>query len=137
MKCFWPAKGFTLIELMIVMIIIGIILSLLLTGIFQGREQAVRTECANNLRQCAIALHAYANDNNGLLPDSIDDLKTAAYVADDTVLKCPKTSQFYSLKYAHSDSPKINELAPTDELLACDQGTGAHNLTAYVDGHVE
>ena len=135
MRYFQPRKGFTLIELMIVMIIIGTLISLLLTGIFRGREEAIKTECANNLRQCTIALFVYAHDNDGLLPGNISVLETEGYVPDDRVLKCPKTLNRYSRKYQADEN--IDKMAPSDELLACDQGTGAHNLTVYVDGHVE
>jgi prepilin-type N-terminal cleavage/methylation domain-containing protein len=48
--------GFTLIELLVVMSIIA----LLLPAIQSARATARRTECMNNMRQCGIALHAFA-----------------------------------------------------------------------------
>jgi prepilin-type N-terminal cleavage/methylation domain-containing protein len=57
----WPRvrPGFTLIELLVVITIIAVLIGLLLPAVQAAREAARQAQCANNLKQIALAVHGY------------------------------------------------------------------------------
>ncbi len=58
--------GFTLVELMVVLSIMGMLLSLALNGVQSARESARRIQCSNRIRQQALALHSFHTSFNAL-----------------------------------------------------------------------
>ena len=60
-------RGYTLVELLVVIGIIAIVVALLAVGIVKDRAVAARTECANKLKQLGLACHN-ANSQNKRLP---------------------------------------------------------------------
>jgi prepilin-type N-terminal cleavage/methylation domain-containing protein len=59
--------GFTLVEMLVVIAIIGILASMVLSGIARAKERARETQCINNLRQLGTASRMYRAENRDLL----------------------------------------------------------------------
>jgi len=58
-------RGFTLVELLVVLAIMGTLAALLVPAVFAAMELADRTVCANNLRQLGLAVQLYLKDHDG------------------------------------------------------------------------
>jgi prepilin-type N-terminal cleavage/methylation domain-containing protein/prepilin-type processing-associated H-X9-DG protein len=61
-------RGFTLVELMVVIAILVILMGLLFPVFAHARLKAYQAGCTTNLRQLQLAVREYAGDNDGLFP---------------------------------------------------------------------
>jgi prepilin-type N-terminal cleavage/methylation domain-containing protein len=64
-----PRKGFTLVELLVVIGIIALLMSILLPTLGSVRERANAIKCGSNLRQVGLAFVMYTQENRGFMPD--------------------------------------------------------------------
>jgi len=63
-------RGFTLVELLVVIGIIALLISILLPALNRAREQANLIECESNLKQVGQLCAIYETENQGYLPYS-------------------------------------------------------------------
>lgn len=65
------SKGFTLVEILVVISVLGILTALLLGAVQSARESARRGRCMSNLKQLGLALHSYES-THGVFPGAIN-----------------------------------------------------------------
>lgn len=61
--------------------------AMVLSSVSKARGEAAAVMCMNNMKTIGMAIITYANDHNGTLPNSLDDIKS--YVERKTVFDCP------------------------------------------------
>lgn len=67
-------RAFTLIELLVVITIIAILAAILFPVFSRAREKGRQAACLSNMKQIALAIVAYAEDNDGFLPSFWDNV---------------------------------------------------------------
>jgi prepilin-type N-terminal cleavage/methylation domain-containing protein len=73
-------RGFTLVELLVVIAIIGMLIALLLPAVQAARESGRRASCSNSMRQMALALQLYHDNNKVFPPGSSNGLSSHAFL---------------------------------------------------------
>ena len=80
-------RGFTLLEMLAVVLIISILAGMMTVAIKSAREKARQADCMSNLRQLGAALVTYRADNSGRNPDWLSNLYPT-YIDDKGVYVC-------------------------------------------------
>jgi len=115
-------RGFTMVELLVVLGVLGLLAALLMGAFGPARSTARRTSCDSRLKALAIALDAFRQER-GRYPRALSELVRDKYISDREMLRCPDDPDessagyepFYVLRGARND-PRYPQLPTIGQL---------------------
>ena len=72
------SRGFTLVELLVVIGIIAVLVAILLPALNSARRAASQVQCASNMKQLSLGLIMYIQQNKGKFPPTAVNAATPA-----------------------------------------------------------
>ena len=118
--------GFTLVEIMIVVAIIGLLAAIAVPAFMKARQSARRSACINNLRMINAAKAQWALEDGGTPTDVPALTNISDYIDDTNKLFCPSIPKVSRSNYANSYSINAVNANPT-----CKIGTNDNHDLSY------
>jgi prepilin-type N-terminal cleavage/methylation domain-containing protein/prepilin-type processing-associated H-X9-DG protein len=121
--------GYTLVELLVVLGIIGVASAIVFPVFAQTRKRAHRTACLSNLRQIGLAIQQYVQDNDGQYPMAGAGSGASGYwwsdavrpyLKDRQVLWCPSVTRNRQANYPNWDSGYVYNINRLETLMSHD-----------------
>jgi prepilin-type N-terminal cleavage/methylation domain-containing protein len=106
-KCVSKKNGFTLVELMITVAIIGLLAAFAIPNYVRSRAAAQVNNCINNLRQIDNAIQQFASESHKAAHSRVSETDVTPFLKN--VLACPAGGHSFSDSYTvtHCDAPPI------------------------------
>ena len=94
-------SGFTLVEIMIVVAIIGLLAAIAIPNFIRARTTSQKNACINNLRQIDGAVQQYALENKKAASDTVAEADVTPYLKNS--LACPAGGTAFADSYKVTD----------------------------------
>jgi prepilin-type N-terminal cleavage/methylation domain-containing protein/prepilin-type processing-associated H-X9-DG protein len=147
------SRGFTLVEMLIVITLIVLLAGMLVPVLSKAREKARRVNCAGNMKCKGLALLMYSGDNGGFLPvltargtNHFEPLNIQDVSDDGKSYACPSASQSLTMarnsnyRYRGSGYKDDDEFATSITIAYDRSGNHPDNQwmnALFLDGHAE
>ncbi|QOV88832.1 type II secretion system protein [Humisphaera borealis] len=128
-------RGFTLVELLVVIGIIALLISILLPSLSRARESAKTTQCLSNMRQIGVALASYAAEFQGHVVATYADVSGATMTGSHKADAENYATMFVNLRYL--PAPELRTMTEgisgQSSIFRCPSGTDDFLWNTFTD----